>query len=254
MSQLLDLRAAARAAAPFVPELPHLRDAAIATWRARMVNEHGSARVFSGLAQQLRAAGMADDAVACEQFADEERRHGVLCGAVVEGLGGDALARPLEEVAFPLHDEVGRLEAVVRNALSIGCLSETVAVALIGAERLGMDEGPLRALLTEILADEVGHARFGWQLVGRIVPALSPTERARVGAYLTVAFAALEAHELAHLPTAVTPPPEGAQLGLCSGTDARALFWSTVDEVIVPRLSSLGLDARRAWCGRHRVA
>ncbi|MGH7282463.1 MAG: hypothetical protein ACRELY_13130 [Polyangiaceae bacterium] len=81
----LSLRKPARRHALTVPDLPSLREAAIATWRARMVNEHGSARVFEGLARQVARAGLDHEEVA--RFADEERRHGILCGAVVEALG-----------------------------------------------------------------------------------------------------------------------------------------------------------------------
>ena len=47
--------------------------------------------------------------------------------------------------------------------LSICCLSETVAVSLIGAERIEMPDGELRELLTKIYADEVrpDHCRAG---------------------------------------------------------------------------------------------
>ena len=35
-----------------------------------------------------------------------------------------------------------------------------------------MPEGQLRELLSGIYADEVGHARFGWRVVGELVPQL----------------------------------------------------------------------------------
>ncbi len=54
-------------------------------------------------------------------------------------------------------------------------------------------------------------------------------------------------HELAHLPVASEPPPEGAALGLCSGKDARALFFDTIEQVIIPGLEAHGIPARRAW-------
>ncbi len=248
----LDLRSLAREVRPGVPSLPGLAGSAIATWRGRMVNEHGSARVFEALAAQMEQAGLGAELVdACAAFAGEERRHGVLCGAVVEALGGEARAEALEETPLPLHPEVAPLEGVLRNLLSISCLSETVAVSLIGAERLAMPEGELRDLLTTILADEVGHARFGWGLVARHVPDLDPAARLRLGAYLRVALAHLESHELAHLPVDAYPPPEGAALGLCSGAEARELFYETVQGVILPRLRSLGLPAEEAW--RHRI-
>jgi hypothetical protein len=252
----LDLRAQARVRLPAVPDMPELREAALGTWRGRMINEYSSSRVFEALAAQLEAAGL-DPAIvaACKVFADEERKHGVLCGSVVEALGGEARAHWREEHAFPLHEDAATpIEGALRNVLSVSCLSETIAVSLIGAEREEMPDGELRELLTEIWADEVGHARFGWRLVERLAPSLDDATRARLGDYLAVALAHLEEHELAHLPLSSNPPPEGACLGLCSGPDARALFYDTVEHVIVPGLERHGLPAWRAWNARHAGA
>lgn len=252
----LDLRAQARERMPAIPEVPHLRASAIATWRGRMINEHGSARVFDGLAQQLAAAGLHDVALEVRGFAAEERRHGVLCGAVVEALGGEARAEIEDGDAYPLHEDAGSsLEAALRNVLSICCLSETVAVSLIGAERIEMPPGELRDLLTTIYADEVGHSRFGWRTLGRVAPTLDAQTKERLGDYLEVAFEHLVEHELAHLPESSQPPPEGVVYGLCSGSDARKLFFATVEQVIVPALEASGLPARRAWSrARPRLA
>jgi hypothetical protein len=252
MSAFIDLRDEARAQIPALPEAAsfdeRLRAAARHTWLARMVNEYSSATVFEGLATQLRALAMDEALIAeCEGFAREERRHGVLCGAVVEALGGQALAARPERDAFPRHDDAEPIEALLRNVLSICCLSETVAVALIGAERLEMPAGPLHDLLTTIYADEVGHARFGWRLVGRLVPTLSAELRRRLSRYLALAFVHLEEHELAHLPMATSWPKTAAALGLCDGGDARILLYETIDEVIIPGLAAAGLDARCAW-------
>ncbi|MGK0362097.1 MAG: hypothetical protein ACI9U2_004417 [Bradymonadia bacterium] len=242
----LDLRDAARSLAPTLPVEPSDRAAAIATWRGRMVNEYGSARVFTALADQLvEADADAKWIDAARRMADEERRHGVLCGAVVEALGGEARAPALAEESMPIHADVDRFEAVTRNILSICCLSESVAVALIGAERLQMPEGGLRDVLTEIWSDEVGHARFGWRWLATHrdqLPAQS------LGAYLRIAFAHLEAHELAHLPLGGAGDPA---MGVCTGADGRALFYSAVSQVIIPRLESLGLPAADAWSTRH---
>ena len=86
---MLDLREASRQHMPVVPNMPALKDAAIATWKARMVNEYGSSRVFEGLYEQLSPLGLAEsDLERLRSFAEDERRHGVLCGSVVEALGG----------------------------------------------------------------------------------------------------------------------------------------------------------------------
>jgi hypothetical protein len=251
--RVLDLREEAGAAATCLSidraaHSPSMRQSAIETWRGRMINEHRSGAVFDALARQIDEAGFPKETVdACAAFGDEERRHGVLCGAVVTALGGQALADVETPRSLPLHGDVSRLEAVLRNLLSVSCLSETVAVALIGAERLAMEDGPLRELLTRIWADEIGHARFGWQIVSSIVPTLDAKTRARLTAYLKVAFEHLESHELSHLPEHFEPPPGGEALGLCSGREGRDIFFDTVANVIAPRLDSLGLAATTAW-------
>lgn len=256
----LDLRSLARAARPALPDAAaideRLRGAAIATWRARMVNEHGSARVFEGLFAQLDALALldADELARAGRFAAQERRHGVLCGAVVEALGGAAQATALPSPAYPRHrDAASELEACLRNLLSVCCLSETVAVALIAAERQDMPEGPLRELLTRIWAEECGHANFGWRVLPALLERADAATHARLHAYLRVAFAELETHELAHLPIDFVAPEGGARYGLCDGRDARALFYATVERVIVPALDARGLAASRAWAERGRA-
>jgi hypothetical protein len=250
----LDLRTEARAAMPRVPWLPALAGAARATWARRMVKEHSSARVFEAIAAQLEGAGFDPMTVEeCRGFAAEERRHGVLCGAVVEALGGEACAHVGALPAVPAHEDVDAREAVLRNLLSVSCLSETLAVALIAAERFDMPEGDLRALLTGIWRDEIGHARFGWRLVAEAIPALDEHARARLEAYLATAFAHLEAHMLEHLPLS-EHAAEGAALGLCSGRRARELVHATLTEVVAGRLEALGLRAHAAWRDRKRAA
>ncbi|AKT43895.1 ferritin-like domain-containing protein [Chondromyces crocatus] len=251
-TRVLDLVEEARALRPAVAEVdPALRSAVQRTWRGRMIREHGSAPVFEALGEQLRRLGSQESAeaawAACQEMAAEERRHGALCGAVVEAFGGDARAEVVDEPPLPEHDDVAPLEGAVRNVLSICCLSETVAVALISAERLEMPEGDLRRLLSTILADEVGHARFGWRWLAEMSPGLDAAARVRLGEYLRVAFAAQERHQLSLVPEGRPFPPGAAALGLCDGGAARELFYDTVNEVIVPRLEALGIPAETAW-------
>jgi hypothetical protein len=252
VSQLLDLRELARLEQPQLPNLPELRSAAISTWRGRMVSEYQSAQVFGALAAQASGLGLAENVI--EQLTDfeaEERKHGVLCGSVVEALGGRAsthVGRPRE---LPMHADVPEMIGFLRNVLSVSCLSETVAVALIGAERLEMPEGSLRELLSRIWADEVGHARFGWRVMQELLPELGAAHKRRLSLYLRVALRHLELHELAHLPLASQPPAAGVALGLCNGADARVLFYRTVEEAILPPLEALGLSASEAWAARR---
>jgi hypothetical protein len=249
----LDLRSEARAVglrlapADLADLDPHARAAAIATWRGRMVNEFVSARIFAALADQLARAGRVRVAPRVHAMVAEERRHGALCAAVVEALGGDAVASVPALAAVPEDPDADALEAAVRNVLSVSCLSETVAVALIDAERRSAGPPALAALLTEILADEVGHARLGWRLLADLAPDLGPGLRERLSDWLVLAFAGLVDHELAHLPARPSPSPAAEAVGVCDGHAARALFFATVEQVIVPGLQAHGLDAAGAW-------
>ncbi len=248
---VVDLRAPVRAlgwALPADAELELVRDAAIATWRGRMVNEYTSARVFEALATQLADAGLHGPAAQCRTFADQERRHGIECGAVVAALGGEARGQAHDLPDYPTHaDASDRLEAIVRNVISICCMSETVAVALITAEREEMPRGPLRERLTRILADEVAHARFGWRLLDELAPKLDASARRGIDEYLRTAFAHLVEHELSHLPTDWVPPPQGRRYGLCDGMKARQLFARVVTDAIVVGLQARGFAGASAW-------
>ena len=227
-------------------EDPELRALARETWRGRMVNETVSSRVFTALAHQLEAGGFGREEVErWASFAEEERRHGQLCGQVVEALGGAALARSTELQSVPRHADVDARQGALRNVLSVACLSETVAVALIGAEREDMREGPLRELLTEIYRDEVGHARAGWRLLERVLRT-QPERKADLSRYLPVALEEMIRFELEHLPlsgpaqAAASRWPQGSKRwGLCSGQRARRLLFATVEEVLAPRLDQL---------------
>jgi hypothetical protein len=224
---VLDLRSAARQHRPELPELPELRVAALGTWRGRMINEYQSAEVFGALAQQAEHLGLAAKLVSqLGEFEAEERKHGVLCGGVVEALGGEARAAVSVPRRLPEHAGTAPLE------------------------RLEMPEGALRDVLSEIWADEVGHARFGWRVAQELLPQLDAAARGRLSLYLRVALRHLEVHELAHLPLASTPPAAGVALGLCSGADARVLFYETVSNAILPALEGLGLAANDAWAAR----
>ncbi len=251
---VLDLSREASAIHVDVPDLPELRLAAQRTWLGRMVNEHASGNVFDQLADALRRAGAGAERVdECRAFAHEERRHGVLCGAVAQALGARprAIAR---ESNLPRHLDAGsELESLTRNLLSVSCLSETIAVAIISAEREEMPDNDVRRVLSQILADEIGHARFGWTLVAEILPDLGAAAKQRLAAYLTVAFAHVEAHELAHLPNTGAPPPGAEAVGVCSGREARATFYAAIEEVIIPRLEDHGLAARHAWETRRTL-
>jgi hypothetical protein len=142
---ILDLRDASRLLRPEVPAHPHLRAAAIGTWRGRMINEHSSARVFDGLAGQLEAAGLAAEiASEVRGFADEERRHGVLCGAVVEALGGEAYAEIPRAKRFPrttMRSPRSKLPSATCSASAVSARPSRCRSSAPSGSKLGLCSG-----------------------------------------------------------------------------------------------------------------
>ena len=249
---VLDLTAEARAANIQLPADYTLDDverrAAVGTWLGRMVNEHISSRVFAGLIPQMMAAEVAAAHQATvADFVAEEMRHARRCASVVRAVGGTARAELPTLSPMPTHPEVSALEGFIRNLLSVCCLSETVAVALIGAERLETGPPVIEEVLKEILADEVGHARFGWRLMDELGPRIDAPMRQRLSDYLITALVHLTEHELAHLPPRQPPSARAAAVGVCDGNDARRLFFKTVEKVIVPGLERRDLAGEAAW-------
>lgn len=254
---VLDLAREAAARRVDLSGLPALsaeeRQEAIRTWRGRMVNEHLSASVWAALVPQLmRAAAPATALASAAAAISDELRHAEQCAGVVLSLGGAPVARLPELSPTPEHEDAPPLEAVLRNIVSVGCMSETIAVSIIRAEHAELEHGPLGAVLAGILADEVSHARFGWSLLGLLLPRLDAAGRARLDRYLIDAFVHQVTYEVPKLPVVPDRRAELAEAGVCDGGFARALFVDTVQSVIVPGLERAGLAAGAAWTQARR--
>ena len=232
-------------------------EAARRTWLGRMVNEHQSAAVFSQLIVQLMEAGASlDIKTTVLRMSMDELRHGGLCAGIVEALGGVAQKEiELRPRPLPEHPGTSPLERVLRNALFIGCLSETVAVALTAEERVQTSEPLVRRVIDQIASDESLHARFGWTMVKDIAPELDAAARARTDRWLRTAFAYFEHKEMELIPAC--PPPsdelvaQGQALGVCENLESRELVYETLDDVVIPGLEAAGFAAADAWARRH---
>ena len=249
---VLDLRDEARSRPLDVGDTSDLspgeRAAALVNWRDRMVSEHVSSRVFAGFYDKLLRAGMPGQSLDLARAGmDEERSHAVLCARAVTALGGEARAPmpdPLPRVTQ--HDDADEIEAVLRDAISIGACSETVAVALVGAEREQAATPDLRDVLDRILADEIGHARLGWRLLDEVLPGSSAARKRRLSAYLVAVFE----HQIRfHAPFLDMPraSDRGVSIGAPHGPSSFEIFTSTMTTVTIPGLEKRGLAASRAW-------
>ena len=226
-------------------------EAARENWRLRMVSEHASARVFGALVGGMMRAGLsADETYRVTEMACQELDHARLCARVLAALGSEPVAPMPELDDVPEHAGVTPLVSVLRNVISIGCCSETVAVALVATEREQAGPPAVRRVLDQILRDEIKHSRFGWRIVSRHAALLTKTERRSVDAYLVDAFR----HQLDfHAPFLAMPcaGAGGIAIGAPHGRSNWLVFVSTMNEIVVPGLERCGFAAEAAW---HAVA
>lgn len=250
----VDLRAAVRAAQPLeLPDVGALTLDELARtrehWRIHMTAELASARVFAGLVPQVMAAGLDFEVVrATTDMAREEVAHGLESARVYAALGGDPCSHLPRLDPVPNHAEVDAspLEVVLRNVMSVSCCGETLAVAVIGAERERAQPGPLRDVLTRILADEVGHARFGWRLLRDLLPSAEPGLARRLSAYLVAVFER-DLRELVSARDDASASFVALSLGAPDGPLAWSTFLSSVREVTIPGLERHGVKATWAF-------
>jgi hypothetical protein len=98
--------------------------------------------------------------------------------------------------------------------------------------------------MTEILADEVQHAKIGWRLLGELGPRLDREAKERMGEYLALAFRQL--FERHYVPPRLTTPVGVPTVGVDDRREAGELFLDVVSDVIIPGLQAHGLDAATA--------
>lgn len=236
---------------------PRAVEVALRTWLDRMVHEHHSAAVFSRLLPQLmEAEAPLELKTSVLRMSMDELRHAALCGAVAEALGGTAeVETDLRTRPLPEHQGCDPVEVALRNVMFVGCMSETIALALLTEERELTTEPLIHAVVDQLAADEVLHARLGWCYLGDVWPRLSAEARRRTDSYLPVAFGYLEQRMHGAMPLGPALPEEVRRdmhaLGCLDSRHGRELFQQTVEEVLVPRLAEHGLGAARAWRERR---
>jgi len=135
-------------------------------WRARIAAEYTSAAITQHLVLWLIQAGAPPDLIdAGLAIVADELVHSRLSHEVYVAAGGaepPAIVR--EQLGLTRTSE--RLELdILRIAVRVFCLGETVAVPLFSHLREGCTEPHAKDALDRILRDEVRHRDFGWDLL-----------------------------------------------------------------------------------------
>lgn len=154
----------ARADEDVVPalELHRVRE----EWRARIAAEYTSAAITQHLTLWLIQAGAPPDLIdAGLVIVNDELVHSRLSHDVYVAAGGSE-PPALDREALELHRSDPRVEIdILRIAVRVFCLGETVAVPLFRHLREECAEPVAKTALDRILRDEVRHRDFGWDLL-----------------------------------------------------------------------------------------
>ena len=135
-------------------------------WRARIAAEYTSAAITQHLVLWLMQAGAPPDLLdAGLAVVADELVHARLSHEVHAAAGGTA-PPAIDQAALGLHRAEALLELdLLRVAVRVFCLGETVAVPLFHHLRERCAEPAARDALDRILRDEVRHRDFGWDLL-----------------------------------------------------------------------------------------
>lgn len=137
-----------------------------AEWRERIAAEYTSAAVTNNLVQWLIQAGAPPDLLDLGlTIVGDELAHARLSHEVYTAAGGDAPPAIGSETLALVRTSEHLLDDILDVGLRVFCLGETVAVPLFVHLRARCTVEVARAALDRIVADEVRHREFGWDLL-----------------------------------------------------------------------------------------
>jgi hypothetical protein len=222
-------------------------------WSFRCGVERDAQLRFARLAGRLASARFPSLLVRlAERASEDEGRHALRC-AEEAGRRGVPPPPPLPRDAAPSEiasPGLGRSEAVLYEAVAACCVTETESTSVLTTLLEVAREPRLRAVLRELVRDEVHHARLGWACLAHaqgwnaFLAPLVPGMLA--GAAPAGLFSPGE-------PT--SEDPALLEHGVLPHALKREVFVRTLEEVIFPGLASLGVDPApgEAWLERQRA-
>lgn len=218
-------------------------------WRNRIAAEYGSAAITQHFVLWLIQIGaspeLIDDGLV---VVTDELAHSQLSAEVYAAAGGrEPPAIDRATLELPRRADQPLELDVLRAAIQVFCLNETVAVPLFSHLRATTTVAPARAALDRVLRDEVRHRDFGWACldwflttpIAEAVPGL-------VRADLPALFAALRRNY------GDAPEDDGGitdddrAWGLAPPRDYAAILAATFERDFRPRFAARDIDIGEA--------
>ena len=233
------------------PASPRVRD----EWRARIAAEYGSAAITQHLVLWLIQVGAPPDVIDDGlRIVKDELEHSRLSHETYVAAGGQAPpALDRARLGLVRRPDVALELDVLRAAVQVFALGETVAVPLFKHLREPCTVPVARAALDRILRDEVRHRDFGWTLLDWLATTpLAAELPARVQADLPAMFAALE-HNYGEVGPGVAVPmtDDDRAWGLAPADEYAEILHRTFERDYLPRFTVRGIDPSAAWAARR---
>jgi hypothetical protein len=211
-------------------------------WRARIAAEYTSAAITQHLVLWLIQAGAPPDLIdAGLAIVADELAHSRLSHDVYVAAGGEK-PPALDRDHLGLERTYPRLEHdILRAAVRVFCLGETVAVPLFRHLREPCTHPVAKAALDRILRDEVRHRDFGWDLLDWLLT-IDDDVSTRVTAWLPTMLDELERNYGTRNDTVASD--DGAMTdddrawGLAPPRDYAEILARTVERDFIPRFAA----------------
>ncbi|MBL4850351.1 MAG: hypothetical protein JKY65_32950 [Planctomycetes bacterium] len=244
-----------------------LRREAAEQWAGRARAEHGSIHQFSQIAHALATARAPLVLLgALARLITDEVRHAELCFAMAVACEPELSPGPASWPALttpwkpppPDADDAALLAWASRAILIACCIGETISRPMLDAIATVATDPVAEGCARQILRDEHLHATFGWEALAHLVPRLGAAERELLQETLRTSLAGFEQStacgvsvaELAGTELEISRDPTTPNLGLLTPTQYAAIFYSTLETEVFPKLVELGLDPVDAWARR----
>lgn len=231
--------------------LPPASDRVRGEWRARIAAEYGSAAITQHLVLWLIQLGAPPDVIDDGlRIVKDELEHSRLSHETyVAAGGGPPPALDRELLALPRRADVPLELDLLRNAVQIFALGETVAVPLFKHLRADCTVATARAALDRILRDEVRHRDFGWDLLDWLsmtpladaIPEFAKRELPRMFAGLDASYGTANAAVAAD-DGAITTTDRA--WGLAAPREYAEILARTMDKEWAPRFAAREIDVR----------
>jgi len=250
-----------------------IRRAAALQWMRRAREELGSVYEFTSLSHALCRVRVPVEVLGgLSRLITDEVRHAEMCGRMALACYPEGAANEPELLAWRVpkmpYPEPPAFDASSDNlmptlrwasdvVLTSCCIGETLSRPLFEAVATVTTEPVSEQVIRQILRDEHLHAAFGWETLRLLFGALDESSRAWLQNRLGRRLAGFElgcagghtVEELAGTEVSIERLDED-NLGTLSSRQYAQIFYSTLESVIFPRFTDIGLDPLQAWSER----